>query len=125
MADRARAAKESTEQVRRTHAKAAAQWDVDAQTQQQAPAGIDTLIETVDILIKHLSEADEDKSHEAISVMLLQVMHFGAPDSDFMQLLFPVMDRLQRLIVSSNRGEALEQADLFKTQIQEVKQLLC
>lgn len=124
MVDRARATKDSPGQDRRTDATASAQGDGAAQAQQQAVAGIDALIETVDILMTHLSEADGDKSHEAISVMLLQVMGIGGPDSELMQLLSPVMDRLQRLIVSSNLGEALEQAELFKTQLQEVQQLI-
>ena len=124
MVDRARAAKDSAEQDRRTDATASAQGEGAVQAQQQALAVIDTLLETVDILVMHLSEADEAKSREAISVMLIQVMGIGGHDSELMQLLFPVMDRLQRLIVSSNLGEALAQAELFKTQIQEVQQLI-
>ena len=92
--------------------------------QQQALALIDTLIDTVDILRTHLSEADGDKAHEAISVMLMQVVHVGGPGSGFMRLLSPVMDRLQRLIASSNLGVALEQAELFKTQMLEIRQLI-
>lgn len=124
MVDRARASKDSPEQDGRTDATAPAHGDGAVQAQQQALAGIDALIETVDILMTHLSESDGDKAHEAISVMLMQVMGIGGPDSELMQLLFPVMDRLQRLIVSSNLGEALAQAELFKTQLQEVQQLI-
>jgi hypothetical protein len=124
MVDRARAAKDSAEQDRRTDATAPAQGDGAVQAQQRALAVMDTLIETIDILMTHLSEADGDKAHEAISVMLMQVMHVGGLGSDFMQQVFPVMDRLQRLIVSSNLGEALAQAELFKTQLQEVQQLI-
>lgn len=124
MVDRARASKDSPEQDGRTDATAPAQGDGAVQAQQRALAVMDTLIETIDILMTHLSEADGDKAHEAISVMLMQVLHVGGLGSDFMQQVFPVMDRLQRLIVSSNLGEALAQAELFKTQLQEVQQLI-
>lgn len=124
MVDRARASKDYLEHDRRKDGQAPALEEGDTPTQQQAVAVIDACIETVDILIEHLSEADEDQAHEAISVMLLQVMVFDGPDSAVMQLLFPVLDRLQRLIGCSNFAEALEQSTLFKTQLQEVRHLV-
>lgn len=124
MADRAHISKNYPEQDCRTDGKAQAQEEGDAPTLQQAVAVIDACIETVDILIEHLYEADEDQAHEATSVMLLQVIVFDGPDSAVMQLLFPVLDRLQRLIACSNFAEALEQATLFKTQLQEVRHLV-
>ena len=124
MADRARTSKDDLEHDRRKDGKAAAQEEGDRPTRQQAVAVIGACIETVDILIEHLSEADEDQAHEAISVLLLQVMVFDGPDSAVMQLLFPVLDRLQRLIACSNFADALKQSTLFKTQLQEVRHLL-
>ena len=47
--------------------------DVDAQTQQQVLVKIDTLIELIEQM-EHVSEADEDTSYEANSVMVMQAM---------------------------------------------------
>ena len=65
--------KKSPEQHQRTDAKAPARVDVDAQTQQQVLVKIDTLIELIEQM-EHVSEADEDTSYEANSVMVMQAM---------------------------------------------------
>ena len=66
-------AKKSPEQDRRTDAKAPAQGDVAAQTQQQVLVEIDTLIELIEQM-GDVSEADEDTSYEPNSVMVMQAM---------------------------------------------------
>ena len=88
------------------------------------PSALGDLIETIDILIVNLSQADQEKSYEANSVLLFQAMTFFRPESVVMQQCFPVLDRLERLIKQSDLLAARKQAVLFKTQLQEVQQLI-
>ena len=125
LVEQAQRAKGSPKQDRETPPKVATQGDLDELTQkQQGLAAIDGVIATVAILIKHLSEADEDKSYEANSILVIQAMTYFGPESEIMQHFFPVMDRLEQLIKRSDLVAAREQAMLFKTQLQEVQQLI-
>ena len=125
LVEQTRRSKDSSEQDLETPSKVTAQGNSDELTQsQQGLAKIDGLIETVNILIRYLSEADEDKSYEANSILMLQGLTIFGAESVFMQQCFPVMDRLERLIKRSDLVVTREQAVLFKTQLQEIQQLI-
>ena len=125
LVERAQRAKVASNQDHGTPPKVAAQENSGELTQsQQGLTEIDGLIETVNILIKYLAEADEDKSYEANSVLMLQGLTIYGAESVFMQQCFPVMDRLERLIKRSDLVGAQRQAVLFKTQLQEIQQLI-
>ena len=68
------------------------------------------LATTTQILTGHLSASDEDKSHEAISVLLMQGLHQLGPEAPAMQQFFPVFDTVKRRIDASDLEGALGQA---------------
>ena len=72
LVEQTRSSKASSEQDRETPSKVAAQEDSDGLLQKhQGLVALDVLIETVNILIKYLSDAEEGKSYEANSVLML------------------------------------------------------
>jgi hypothetical protein len=64
---------------------------------------------TTQILINYLSASDENKSHEAISVLLMQGLTQLWPGSVAMQQFFPVFDTIKRRIDASDIQGALRQ----------------
>lgn len=91
---------------------------------QQALAAIATMLETTEILLGHLRSEDEEKSHEAISVMLTQALDMYGADSVAFKQFFPVMDTIQKRIANSNISGALRQSELFRTQLDEINDLI-
>lgn len=79
---------------------------------------------TTDILITSLSGNDLDKAHEAISVLLMQGVHFFGAESAAMQQFFPVWDAIKNHIDRSDVPRALGQARTWKTQLHEVVSLV-
>lgn len=77
---------------------------------------------TLETLIRHLSEADEDASGEAVLILLLQGLDlFGGPESLLMQQSLPVLDAIRQKVDESDLGGALRQAQLFRQQLEEVR----
>jgi K+/H+ antiporter YhaU regulatory subunit KhtT len=79
---------------------------------------------TTDILLEALSRNDLDKSHEAISVMLMQGMDFFGPEHPAMQQFFPVWDAIKQHIDSGNVERAVGQTNTWKKQLQEVVEIV-
>jgi len=79
---------------------------------------------TTQILINHLSAFDEGKSHEAISVLLMQGLTLLGQKSVAMQQFFPVFDTIKRRMDSSDLQGALGQAREFQTQLNEIISLI-
>lgn len=79
---------------------------------------------TTDILISALLNSEEDEAHEAISVMLMQGMHYFGDNEVVMQQFFPVWDAIRADIESARMEEALRQARTWKVQLQEVIEIV-
>jgi hypothetical protein len=92
--------------------------------QEQACTEIDDLLETVGILSKALKSKNDDKAHEAVSVLLMQCMTTYGPDHPIMKQFFPVMDVIKQRIDSMELDAALRQTKLFEGQLQEVKKIV-
>ncbi len=92
--------------------------------QEQACAAIDMLLETVEILTAALEKKDDDKAHEAVSVLLMQCMTTYGQDHPVMQQFFPVMDTIKRRIDSMELDAALRQTKIFEGQLHEVKEIV-
>lgn len=84
----------------------------------------DILGETTDILLTSLISEDMDKSHEAVSVLLLQAMNIFGPDHTVFQQCFPVWDAIKLHIDANNQERALSQARTWKKQLDEVKAII-
>lgn len=80
---------------------------------------------TLDTLIRQLVDADEDASHEAVSILLVQGLGlFGGPVSVVMQESFPVLDAIQKKVDASDLDGALRQALVFRQQLEEIRDLV-
>ena len=79
---------------------------------------------TTDVLLEAIQRPDEDKAHEAISVMLMQGLHVFGPEHPAMQQFFPVWDAIQRHIEASDMDLALSQTNTWKAQLLEVLDLV-
>ena len=79
----------------------------------------------LDILIQHLTKADEDASREAMFVLLVQGLGLFGLDSVVMQECFPVLDLLKRRTDSRDYRGALRQGILLQQQLEEVRALVC
>ena len=84
---------------------------------------LDVLLETIGILKAALTDQDDDKAHEAVSVLLMQCMSLLGPDSPVMQHFFPVMDAIKRRIDAEDLEGGLEQTVIFERQLNEIKAL--
>jgi hypothetical protein len=91
---------------------------------EKALAAIEDFIATNDILIRKLSDNDEDGAYEAISVMLMQVFQIYGPESAVMRQLFPVMGIIEKFVSSSNLKAALAQTLIFEKQLHEIRTLI-
>jgi hypothetical protein len=85
---------------------------------------LDVLLETIGILKAALSDQDDDKAHEGVSVLLMQCMSLLGLDSPVIQHFFSVMDAIKRRIDTEDldRG-GLEQTLIFERQPNEIKAL--
>ena len=83
-------------------------------------AALQDLSRTTDILLKSLAASDDDKAHEAISVMLMQGMNYFGAHSPVMKQFFPVWDAIKSHIDRSDMPRALRQAQTWRTQLNEV-----
>jgi hypothetical protein len=92
--------------------------------QDQGCAAIDMLLETVSILNTALEDEDDDKAHEAVSVLLMQCMANYGQDHPVMQQFFPVMDSIKRSIDSMELETAQRQSKLFEGQLHEVREIV-
>ena len=83
-------------------------------------ASLEEINATTEVLIKALDSNDLDKSHEAISIMLLQGMDFFGPQSPAMQQFFPVWDRIRAYIDSQDLLLARGQTEIWHSQLKEI-----
>lgn len=91
---------------------------------QQMLYGLNDLSLTTQILIDALSSNESDRSHEAVSVLLMQgLRHFGA-DSPAMKQFFPVFDNIKRYIDADDLATALGQTKVFERQLKEIVELV-
>jgi len=88
-------------------------------------AALDAWRANLDILIQHLTKADEDASREAMFVLLVQGLGLFGLDSVVMQECFPALDLLKRRIDSRDYRGSLRQAVLLQRQLDEVRALVC
>lgn len=84
---------------------------------------LDVLLEKIGILKAALSDQDDDKAHEAVSVLLMQCMSLLGPDSPVMQHFIPEMDAIKRRIDAEDLEGGLDQTVIFERQLNEVKAL--
>ena len=75
---------------------------------------------TTEVLRGHLSSCDEDRAHEAISVMLMPGMDFFGPESAAMRQFFPLWDAIRAQIDNSQLEPALSQTVTWEQQLAEV-----
>ncbi len=88
--------------------------------QQVMLQALEDLQNTTDILLGGLAASDDEKSLEAISVMLVQGMnHFGG-ESPAMQQFFPVWDAIKSHIDRSDFERALSQTTTWQNQLREL-----
>ena len=82
------------------------------------------LRETCSILKNALQDDDDDKAHEAVSVLLMQAMQFLGKDSPIMAQFFPPMDIIKRRIDAMDLEGALRQTEIFDRQLSEIMDLM-
>lgn len=82
------------------------------------------LRETCSILKTALQDDDDDKAHEAVSVLLMQAMQFLGMDSPIMAQFFPPMDIIKRRIDAMDLEGALRQTEIFDRQLSEIMDLM-
>ena len=87
-------------------------------------AALDSLSETLLILSQKLTEADEDDSHEALSILLMQGLELFGPESVLMQQLFPALDAIKNQLDTSDYGTAMYQTDRLWEQLDQVRALV-
>ena len=88
-------------------------------------AALETWIETLEILISHLTKGDVEAAHEAVLILLLQGLDlFGGPDSVLMKQCFPVLDAIKKKVDVSDLDGALRQSLLFRKQLEEIRSLM-
>lgn len=91
---------------------------------EQMITNLDVMIESNQVLKAALSRCDDDKAHEAISVMLMQAMALFGAESVAMKRFFPVMDVIKQRIDNLDLEGALRQAETFELQLIEIQQLM-
>ena len=84
----------------------------------------DMLGETSDVLIDALQSGDMDKSHEAISILLMQAVDIFGQEHPVFQQCFPAWDAIKTHIDSNNQEKALSQAQTWKRQLEEIKTII-
>jgi hypothetical protein len=82
------------------------------------------LCASVDILIGFLSQRDDDKAFEAISIILLQTLDSFDRDSVATQQFLPVYDVIKASIDAMDLDGALRQAQIFRKQLEDLKNLV-
>ncbi len=90
-------------------------------------AAFDDLLETSRILRQKLgtSGADNgDGAHEAITIMLHQMIDYFGLESVAAQQLFPAMDTIKRRIDSGNYVEAICDTEYLTKSLQEIRDLI-
>jgi hypothetical protein len=75
---------------------------------------------TTIILREALSGADEDKAHEAVTVLLMQGMQMLGAESTAMQQFYPVWEAIKSHIDNSDLASALGQTKTWERQLLEV-----
>ena len=81
------------------------------------------LCASVDILIGFLKQNDHDKAFEAISIILMQTLDSFGQDSVPTRQFLPVYDTIKARIDAKNLKGALRQAQLFRQQLEEIKNM--
>jgi len=85
------------------------------------PAAVfQALLATTHILVEHLTRSDEENSHTAVTVLLMQAFTSLGPESVAMKQFFPALEAIKRRIDDSDFESALKQARLFGRQLQEI-----
>jgi len=87
---------------------------------QQMLKALGELEMTTNILVAALIANDNDKAHEAISVLLMQGLDFFGTSHPVMQQFSPVWSAIKTHIDASNIPRALTQAGIWKAQLLEV-----
>jgi hypothetical protein len=90
----------------------------------QIIGGLRDLSKTTQILIQALTDGDDDKAHEAVTVLLTQGLHYFGAESVLMQQFFPVFDRIKQLVDAMDLPGALRQTHLFERQLVEITELV-
>ena len=85
---------------------------------------MDYLLETSVILRDAISQHNEDKSQEAVTILLTQALDFFGQDNPVMAQLFPVFNEIKKRLDADNWEGALSQTDTWISQINEVKELV-
>ena len=80
--------------------------------------------ETSDILISALMSGDMDRSHEAVSILLMQAVEIFGQEHPVFQQCFPVWDAIKSHIDENNQERALSQAQTWKRQLEEIKRII-
>jgi hypothetical protein len=86
----------------------------------EAIQSLEDMAATTQILINYLSASDEDKSNEAITILLMQGLTQFGRESVAMQQFFPVFDTIKRRIDASDLEGALGQTRLIQSQLNEI-----
>jgi hypothetical protein len=92
--------------------------------QQDMLQALEALQNTTDILLGSLAASDGDKSHEAISVMMMQGIDYFGADSPAMQQFFPVWDAIKSHIDGSDFERALSQTTTWQRQLRETVEIV-
>lgn len=95
-----------------------------SESQRQALAAIDILLETIGVLIPALARQDDDKAYEAVTILLTQALEIYGPEHPIFQQFFPVMDTIEKRISTQDIVGALRQSELFRSQLHEIKGLI-
>jgi|SRR5579871_885003 len=93
----------------------------------KALASLDELLSTGEILRKKLHVSDKDNGDgatEAISVMLMQLLHFYGPTHPAAKQLFPAMDRIKARIDQANYVGALSDVEYLIESLKEIREIV-
>jgi hypothetical protein len=91
---------------------------------EQAITALETIQQTVGILAEALSETDEDKPFEAVTILLMQVTDIYGEGHPVFQQYCPVIENIKQRIDCGDREGALRQTTIFGDQLREVVQIV-
>jgi hypothetical protein len=86
--------------------------------------GLRDLSQTTQILIQALTDGDDDKAHEAVTILLAQGLNYFGAETVLMQQFLPVFDRIKQLVEAMDLPGALRQTHLFDKQLVEITELV-
>jgi hypothetical protein len=86
---------------------------------------IDILVETTEILHSAIQAKDKDKSFEAVTILLMQIVDFFGFVEGTFEIMFPFLEQLKEKIEAENYEDAESDTFALLTKFRAVRQSAC